>query len=72
MAAIDCLSPVGLRDDEDNGGFGLTLQLTLQVKLTIDQDEGLLLTDKSQSLQGWRLGSQDDALGISPFLAAST
>ena len=38
MAAIDCLSPVGLRDDEDDGGFGFTLQLALQVKLTINQN----------------------------------
>ena len=38
MATIDCFSPVGLRDDEDDGGFSFTLQLALQVKLTVNQN----------------------------------
>ena len=49
MTTINCFSPVGFRDDENNGGFGFTLQLALQAKLTVNQNWGLLPTDESQS-----------------------
>ena len=38
MTTVNSFSPVGLRDNEDDGGFGLTLQFAFQVKLTINQN----------------------------------
>ena len=65
MTTIDSFSPMGLRDDEDNGGFGLTLQFAFQVKPTINQNEGLLPTNESQSFQG---GCQVPKMVLEGFL----
>ena len=44
MAAINSLLPVGFWDDEHSGHPGFTLEFTIQVKLTIYQDQELLPT----------------------------
>ena len=38
MTTVNSFLPVGLRDNKDYGGFGLTLQFAFQVKLTINQN----------------------------------
>ena len=49
MTTINSFLPVRLRDYKDDSGFSLTLQLASQVELTINQNQGLLPTDESQS-----------------------
>ena len=38
VTTINSFSPVGLWDYEDDSGFSLTLQLAVQIELTINQD----------------------------------
>ena len=52
MAAINSLSPLGFWDDKHSGHLSFTLEFTIQVKLTIYQDQELLPTDESHTFRG--------------------
>ena len=65
MTTVNGFSPMGLRDNEDNSGFGLSLQFAFQVKLTVNQNEGLLPTNESQSFQS---GCQVPKMVLEGFL----